>query len=113
MNTSPGDGLPAANQTGEPDKNTPPHGLPFGLRPHSSSTADLPNPYLHNTWYRNLKLVEEKGSHGGKVRISTGTSGTLVSARCLPAWRRGSRQVPTNTTSFPAGKTCHHLGGVA
>lgn len=31
--------------------------LPFGLRPHSSSTPELPNPYLHNPWYKNLKLV--------------------------------------------------------
>ncbi|TWU59057.1 hypothetical protein Poly51_18420 [Rubripirellula tenax] len=31
--------------------------LPFGLRPHSSSTANhrsqFPNPIFHNAWYRN------------------------------------------------------------
>ena len=27
------------------------------LRPHSSSTAEFPDPYLHSQWYRNLRLV--------------------------------------------------------
>jgi hypothetical protein len=25
--------------------------LPFGLRPHSRTAANLPNPYSHSTWY--------------------------------------------------------------
>ncbi len=35
--------------------------LRFGLRPSLRSTAELPNPYLHNPWYRKSKLVSTIG----------------------------------------------------
>ncbi len=48
--------------------------LPFGLRPHSRNpTANLPNPYSHNRWYRIW----------GQIRTHR--------VRCASIWRRRTK----------------------
>lgn len=48
---------------------------PFGLRPHSASTAEIPQPKLHNVWYRNLRQAISI------VRLSRISLGVTVAER--------------------------------